>query len=128
MELWMTIALMLYVLAFYIARIGLWRIHILSAFLGFCADMYATYLMAIISKDTPFFSASIAFQIHFSLALLAILAFLIQGWLGTSAYLNRKSGKYDHFLSHKNRHVNFAKKYFFRVWGLAYVTGFLLAF
>lgn len=44
-EIWMSVAFSLYLLAFFVARKKYWNAHVLMALFGFFADMYATYLM-----------------------------------------------------------------------------------
>lgn len=109
----MTLALGLYVLAFYLSK-RFWKLHIFSAITGFLLDMYATYLMETmrIEKELTFSEDSLILMFHTTIAVIAIFAFLLQAGLGIA--------------KKKRIHVITAKYFFLPVWVVAYGSGLYL--
>ncbi|KND48456.1 MAG: hypothetical protein AB200_01860 [Parcubacteria bacterium C7867-005] len=121
-ELWMTVALALYLTAFFIARRS-WASHVVLAISGFVADMYATYLMVVISQDGVSLSrVSVWVQLHTVLSLSAIGLFFFQAYLG---YHAKWGWPYERWL-YRDQHIKFAKWVFLPTWAVAYASGFLL--
>ena len=123
-ELWMTLALALYIGAFVIARRA-WTVHVVLALSGFVADMYATYLMAMVSRGGlgNFLNIPLSIQVHTLLALFAVGMFLIQATLGYKTWRSKEMWRYELY---RRRHITFAKWVFLPVWFLAYGSGLLL--
>ncbi len=119
MEIWMTLALICYFAAYFVAKKD-WEQHLVFATVGFLADMRATYLMMQVGLGT----LSGKTGVHTLLALVAILAFFIQAWLG---YKAKWGGDY-HQIAYRHMHVRFAKFAFLPIWVVAYLSGLILPF
>lgn len=119
MEIVMTVALACYLVAYFVAKRS-WKAHFYSAIAGFMADMWATYLMMQVGLGT----LSGKTGVHTLLALVAILAFFIQAWLG---YKAKWGGDY-HQIAYRHMHVRFAKFAFLPIWVVAYLSGLILPF
>lgn len=123
-EMFMTIALVLYSVAFVLARKKQARTHVFIALLGFLFDLYATYLMSTFNQYTTLGSQSVVIQVHTWLAILALSMFFVQAILGVATYLDRRDPHL--FIKHRRRHITFAKWVFFPTWIVAYLSGGML--
>src|ERR1035437_3707613 len=124
-EVWMTVAFLFYLAAFFLARKA-WHTHIILAVCGFIADMYATWLMVGMSRSgTSFWTISHGLQFHTLMAFVAIIAFLLQAGLGLRLMSTNDiitCAKYWKY------HTRSAKYVFLPIWVLTYGSGFALAF
>ncbi len=112
----MTIAIILYFAAFYIAkkRWGLWWTHIPVAVVAFFFDAYGTYLMWEIGVWDGMIDIFTIQFVHTSLSVVALALFFAQAGLG---------------MARKPRaHRWFAVKIFLPTWVIAYMSGFLMIF
>jgi hypothetical protein len=103
----MTLAFMLYVIAYFMAKRKNKK-HKIIALIGFFMDMYGTYLMFVISNGAMF-SGYLYSDIHTVLSLIAFFLFFIQAMLGIFKKINY--------------HMAFAKYVFFPVWILSFISG-----
>ena len=113
-KLYMSIALGFYLLAFFSAKTYR-KTHIFFAISGFLLDLYATYLMETLRVWTELtlkIHYIFIFHLHVSIAMLAILTFLLQMILGI--YKKRKA------------HIFSAKYFFLPIWIAAYISGLYL--
>ena len=112
----MTIAIVLYFVAFYIAKKGgeFWWTHIVVAIVAFLFDAYGTYLMWEIGVWEGIVDIFTIRFVHTSLSVLALLLFFVQAGLGVA----RKP----------KAHRWFAVKIFLPTWVVAYMSGFLMIF
>lgn len=104
-----TVALLFYFLAYFIARSRKYPlfVHVAFAATGFLFDMYATYLMSNVDQSNP----STVVTIHTTLTLIAIALFGVQATLG--------------ILHKREAHIWFAQKVFLPMWIISYLSGFL---
>jgi len=106
-ELIMTIALVLYFVAYFVARRGkqymLW--HIPIALIAFTFDLYGTWIMF----NLDLTGVGIVTTIHTTLTLIAISLFFIQGYLGVT--------------KQRAKHIFFAQKIFLPMWVISFASG-----
>ncbi len=106
-ELIMTVALVLYFVAYFVARHGkkrrLW--HIPIAITGFVFDLYGTMMMYNLDLE----GVGTVTIIHTTLTLIAISFFFVQGYLG----MTRQRAK----------HIFFAQKIFLPMWVISFASG-----
>ena len=109
LEILMTIAMLLYIAAYFIAIYGggYWVYHILIAIIAFVMDMYATFLMV----TMPVIDSTWVITLHMTLTLIAISLFFVQAYLG--------------LMRNRKYHIIFAKRVFLPVWVVSYLSGFL---
>ena len=104
-ELCMTIALLFYFAAYFVARKGgkHWYLHIGVAITALTLDVYGTYIMFNMSED-------IRWSFHTISSMVAILLFGVQAFLGMKRL--------------KKLHVLFAKWIFLPTWAVSFSSGF----
>jgi len=109
-ELLMTIALILYFVAYFIARNKgkYFLAHVPIALIGFIFNLYGTFIMLTTLNTVNYTPILI---IHISLTLLALSLFFIQGYLGIT--------------EQAKKHRFFAEKIFLPVWIISFLSGFL---
>ncbi len=124
-EIWMSVAFLLYLFAFFVARRH-WNIHVLTALFGFFADMYATYLMWLLlsGNGVVLIQFPLTLKVHIALSVLAILAFFFQAALGLKALSEIQLVR----SRYRILHIKSAKCMFLPIWIVAYLSGFALAF
>lgn len=125
-ELWMTVAFMLYLGAFFLAR-KRWNTHVILATLGFVADMYATYLMSFSSIGGNM-NLPLSVEVHTLLAAAAISAFCFLAAFGLQTLRYKKEFEWYSYRLWKNWHIKWAKFVFLPIWILTYLSGFALVF
>ena len=108
-EIVMTFALILYFMAYFVARKGgkYWWTHVLVALSAFILDAYGTYQMYLLDLS----GAGWVTVTHTSLTLLAISLFFVQAFLGVTRQ--------------RDRHIFFAKNIFLPMWVISFFSGFL---
>lgn len=122
-ELLMTLALALYVVAFLVAKYGksFWAWHIPIAIFGFILDAWGTFLMSnIVDVNTNWIVI-----LHTTLATLALCIVGVQMYFGAMMV---QTEDHDTWLEYKKKHIWFAHYIFFPAWVLAYLSGFLFFF
>lgn len=122
-EVIMTIALVLYTVAFFVAKYGksYWTWHIPIAIVGFLLDAYGTYLMSEVIVENPNWIV----LLHTGLSMIALCVVGVQMYFGTMMV---QTNSVDLFDEYKRKHVWFAHYIFFPSWVLAYLSGFLFFF
>ncbi len=126
-ELGMTVALVLYLCAFRVARVN-WGLHVALALAGFSADFAATVLMTQIrlADHSSLWSAPTPVILHVCLSSLALFLFFIVGAWGLQAKTAKREGDAKQYLSCRARHVFWMRWIFLPTWGLAFASGFML--
>ena len=111
LEIIMTVALVLYFLAYWVARKAgrFWWAHILVALVAFALDAWGTYLMWAMDLRLTGWVVTV----HTALTLTAIALFFVQASLGA--------------LRRRQQHIFFAKWVFLPAWVLSFLSGFLFA-
>ncbi len=112
----MSVALVLYFIAFFTAR-WVWAVHIVAALSALGLDLYATYLMEVmrVERGLVFGTYPFFLKLHTVIAVTALLAFAGQATLGILARRGMARGK--------QLHVYSAKYFFLPVWVAAYASG-----
>ena len=108
----MTLALVLYAVAFSLARIK-HKTHITLASMGFILDLYATYLMETRQLIAVNFSRALL-GFHITISLLALTSFMLVATLGV--------------MKKRNEHLKLLKWFFIPSWLISYATGMVLIF
>ena len=110
-EIIMTVALVLYFVAYWVARKAgrYWWAHIVVALVAFGMDAWGTYIMW--RMDLPL-SGWVPI-VHTTLTLIAIALFFVQAGLGA--------------LRRRQAHILFAKWVFLPAWVISFMSGFLFA-
>ncbi|MAG12667.1 hypothetical protein CL630_02525 [bacterium] len=108
-ELCIAVALVLYFLAFFIARKRgkWWYFHIWVAVVAFVLDAYGTYVMWTMAAD-------VKWDFHTISSIVALALFSIQAGLG--------------IFRRKKLHVLFAKWIFLPTWVVSFLSGFVYLF
>ena len=110
-EIIMTVALLLYFVAYFVARHAgrYWWAHIIVACVAFAMDAWGTYIMW--KMDLPL-TGWVPIT-HTVLTLTAIALFFVQAGLGA--------------LRMREKHILFAKWIFLPAWVISFMSGFLFA-
>lgn len=108
----MTLALVLYAVAFYLAK-GYRKTHITLAGIAFALDLYATYLMETKQLIAVNYSGLLLGS-HISVSLLALLSFIAVAAFG--------------IFKKRQYHLVLLKYVFIPTWLASYVSGMVLIF